>query len=112
VRLVKFGSFVLTGVLAAAAGCLLALSLQSVRPVIGLDYDFASFAAIVVGGVSLLGGFGSIPRVLGGLFVIQLLTNIMVLHGFPTAAQGLAKGLVIVVAVAVDIKLRRRSGRA
>lgn len=112
VRRVRFGSFVLTGTFAAVCGCLLALSLQSVRPVIGADYDFAAFAAIVVGGVSLLGGFGSIPRVLGGLFVVQLLTNIMVLHGLPTAAQGFAKGIVIVLAVAIDIKLRQRSGRA
>jgi ribose transport system permease protein len=112
VRLVRAGAFALTGVLAAASGCLLALSLESVRPVIGLDYDFAAFAAIVVGGVSLLGGFGDIPRVLGGLFIVQLLTNIMVLQGLPTAAQGFAKGLVIVFAVALDIKLRRRSGGA
>jgi ribose/xylose/arabinose/galactoside ABC-type transport system permease subunit len=106
VRLIRGGAFVLTGVLSAISGCLLALSLQSVRPVIGLDYDFAAFAAIVVGGVSLLGGFGGIPRVLGGLFVVQLLINIMVLLGLPNAAQGFAKGLVIVVAVALDIKLR------
>jgi len=112
VRLVRFGSFVLTGTLAALSGCLLALSLQSVRPVIGLGYDFDALAAIVVGGVSLLGGSGTVARVLGGLFVVQLLTNIMVLHGLPTAAQGLAKGAVIVIAVAVDIKLRQRSGRS
>jgi ABC-type xylose transport system permease subunit len=36
----------------------------------------------------------------------------MVLQGLPTAAQGFAKGLVIVFAVALDIKLRRRSGGA
>lgn len=110
-RGVRFGSFVLTGTFAAISGCLLALSLQSVRPVIGNGYDFDAFAAIVVGGVSLLGGFGTITRVLGGLFLVQLLTNIMVLHGLPTAAQGFAKGIVIVLAVAVDIALRQRAGR-
>ena len=110
VRFVRGIAFVLTSVLAGVSGCLLALSLQSVRPVIGTGYDFSSFAALVVGGVSLLGGSGSIPRVLGGLLIVQLMSNIMVLHGFPTTAQGLAEGLVIVFAVALDIKLRKRSG--
>jgi ribose transport system permease protein len=110
VRLIRGMSFVFTSIFAGVSGCLLALSLQSVRPVIGIGYDFNSFAALVVGGVSLLGGSGSIPRVIGGLFIIQLMSNIMVLHGFPTTAQGLAEGIVIVFAVAFDIKLRRRSG--
>lgn len=110
-RSVRFGAFVLTATFAALSGCLLALSLQSVRPVIGTGYDFDAFAAIVVGGISLLGGFGTIPRVLGGLMLVQLLSNIMVLHGLPTAAQGFAKGIVIVVAVAADIALRQRAGR-
>lgn len=110
-RRVRFGAFVLTATFAALSGSILALSLQSVRPVIGAGYDFDAFAAIVVGGISLLGGFGSIPRVLGGLMLVQLLSNIMVLHGLPTAAQGFAKGIVIVVAVATDIALRQRAGR-
>ncbi len=112
VRFVRFGSFVLSGGLAAIAGCLLALSLQSVRPVVGLGYDFDALAAIVVGGVSLLGGSGSVARVIGGLLVVQLLSNVMVLQGFPTTAQGLAKGVVIIIAVAIDINLRQRMGRS
>ena len=91
---------------------ILALSLQSVRPVIGPGYEFDALAAIVVGGVSLLGGAGSVWRVLCGMFVVQLLANLMVLHGLPTVAQGLAKGAVIVAAVAIDVQLRKRMGRA
>jgi ribose transport system permease protein len=112
VRFVRMGSFVLGGLMAALSGGLLALSLQSVRPVIGSGYEFDALAAIVVGGVSLLGGAGSVWRVLCGMFVVQLLANLMVLHGLPTVAQGLAKGAVIVAAVAIDVQLRKRMGRA
>lgn len=112
VRFVRMGSFVLGGLMAALSGGLLALSLQSVRPVIGSGYEFDALAAIVVGGVSLLGGAGSVWRVLCGMFVVQLLANLMVLHGLPTIAQGLAKGAVIIAAVAIDVHLRQRMGRA
>ncbi|WP_341953618.1 ABC transporter permease [Salinibacterium sp. TMP30] len=110
VKLVRCLAFVGTALAAGLSGCLLALSLQSARPVIGAGYEFDAITALVVGGVSLLGGAGSIPRVLGGLLIVQLIKNIMVLQGFPTTSQGLAEGLVIVFAVALDIKLRKRSG--
>jgi ribose transport system permease protein len=109
-RRVRLSTFALTAIVAGIGGCLLALSLESVRPVVGIGYDFDAFGAIVVGGVSLLGGSGSVARVIGGLFIIQLLTNVMVLHGMSTPAQGLVKGTVIVIAVAVDVRLRRRAG--
>ena len=72
---------------------------------------FDAITAVVVGGVSLLGGFGSIPRAIGGLLFVQLLTNILVLQGVPTEPQGLIKGGLIAGAVALDVALRRRGGR-
>ena len=61
--------------------------------------------------MSLLGGFGSIPRAIGGLLLVQVLTNLLVLYGVPTPVQGLGKGVIIAIAVAVDIHLRRKGGR-
>lgn len=110
VRATRAAAFVLTGVLAGLSGALLAISLQSVRPVIGTGYEFDAITAVLVGGVSVLGGFGSIPRVVAGLFFVQLLTNVLVLQGVSTPAQGLAKGALIALAVGVDVWLRRRGG--
>ncbi|GGD30026.1 ribose ABC transporter permease [Microbacterium faecale] len=111
VRLTRSAAFILTGSLAGFAGVLLGLTLQTARPGIGIGYEFDAITAVVVGGVSLLGGFGSIPRAIGGLLFVQLLTNILVLQGVPTEPQGLIKGGLIAGAVALDVALRRRGGR-
>jgi ribose/xylose/arabinose/galactoside ABC-type transport system permease subunit len=111
VRRTRGAAFLLTGVLSGFSGVLLGLTLLSARPVVGTGYEFDAITAVVVGGVSLLGGFGSIPRAIGGLLLVQVLTNLLVLYGVPTPVQGLGKGAIIAIAVAVDIHLRRKGGR-
>nr|WP_279549919.1 ABC transporter permease [Leucobacter weissii] len=108
----RAAAFVLTAGLGGFAGVLLGITLQTARPAIGVGYEFDAITAVVVGGISLLGGSGSIPRALGGLMFVALLNNILVLQGVPTAVQGIAKGLLIVLAVSLDIYLRRKGGRS
>ena len=108
VRLVRAGAFVLTGLAGGVSGGLLGLTLQSARPLVGAGYEFSAITAVVVGGVSILGGFGSIPRAIAGLVFVQLLTNVMVLQGVRTPVQGLALGALIAAAVAADVMLRKR----
>ena len=108
VRAVKAGAFVLTGLASGISGGLLGLTLQSARPLVGTGYEFSAITAVVVGGVSIIGGFGSIPRAIAGLIFVQLLTNVMVLQGVRTPVQGLALGVLIAGAVAADLALRRR----
>lgn len=105
-------AFVLTAGLSGLAGVLLGVTLQTARPGIGVGYEFDAITAVVVGGVSLLGGSGSIPRAIGGLLFVGLLNNILVLQGVPTAVQGIAKGALIVGAVSLDVYLRRKGGRS
>lgn len=108
----KASAFILTAALSGLAGALLGITLQTARPGIGIGYEFDAITAVVVGGISLLGGSGSIPRALGGLLFVALLNNILVLQGIPTPVQGIAKGLLIVGAVSLDIYLRRKGGRS
>lgn len=110
VRRTKAIAFALTGGLAGVSGVLLGLTLQTARPAIGSGYEFDAITAVVVGGVSLLGGSGSVPRAMAGLLFVQVLTNLMVLQGVPTESQGLAKGILIATAVAFDVWLRSRGG--
>lgn len=109
VRAVKAGAFVITGLAAGLSGGLLGLTLQSARPIVGTGYEFSSITAVVVGGVSIMGGFGSVPRAIAGLVLVQLLTNIMVLQGVRTPIQGFVLGLLIAAAVALDVALRKRA---
>ncbi len=108
VRLVRAGAFVLTGLTGGVSGGLLGLTLQSARPLVGAGYEFSAVTAVVVGGVSILGGFGSIPRAIAGLVFVQLLTNVMVLQGVRTPVQVFALGALIAAAVAADVMLRKR----
>ncbi|UJQ95020.1 ABC transporter permease [Mariluticola halotolerans] len=108
VRAVKAGAFVISGLCAGLSGGLLGLTLQSARPEVGAGYEFASITAVVVGGISILGGLGSIPRAIAGLVFVQTLTNVMVLQGVRTPIQGFVLGLLIAVAVALDVALRKR----
>lgn len=110
-RFTRAMAFVLTGSLAGFSGVLLGLTLQTARPGIGIGYEFDAITAVVVGGVSLLGGSGSMPRAIGGLLFVSLLNNVLVLEGVATPVQGIAKGALIAGAVALDVYLRRRGGR-
>lgn len=111
VKRVRAFAFLLTGTLAGFSGVLLGITLQTARPGIGTGYEFDAITAVVVGGVSLLGGSGTVLYAFGGLLFVQLLTNIMVLQGVATESQGLVKGALIAGAVAVDVALRKRGGR-
>lgn len=107
----KASAFVLSAAMAGLAGCLLAITLQTARPGIGVGYEFDAITAVVVGGVSALGGSGNVMRAIVGLLFVTIMNNILVLVGVPTPAQGLAKGLLIVIAVSVDVYLRRKGGQ-
>lgn len=108
VHAVKVGAFVLSGLCGGLSGALLGLTLQSARPLVGIGYEFSAITAVVVGGISISGGAGSVPRAMIGLLFVQLLTNVMVLNGIRTPDQGFILGLLIAVAVALDMALRRR----
>lgn len=110
VQAVKAGAFVITALTAGISGGLLGLTLQSARPLIGAGYEFSAITAVVVGGVSIIGGFGSVPRAIAGLIFVQLLTNVMVLDGVRTPIQGFVLGILIVGAVGMDAALRKRGG--
>lgn len=108
VKAVKAGAFVITALAAGISGGLLGLTLQSARPLIGQGYEFSAITAVVVGGVSIMGGFGSVPRAIAGLIFVQLLTNVMVLEGVRTPIQGFVLGILIAGAVGMDSALRKR----
>lgn len=77
----------------------------------GFGYDFDSITAVVLGGVALNGGRGSVVGVLGGLLVIGVLVNLMTLLGFTSFIQMVVKGVVFVVVVGLTSWLSRRTGR-
>lgn len=71
----------------------------------GLELD--SIAAVVIGGVGLGGGRGSLIGVLMGVFIITIINNGMNLMVVPAAFQKVVRGLIIIIAVAIDYWRKR-----
>ena len=69
----------------------------------GAGYDTEVITAAVIGGVSLVGGAGTIQGSIVGAMLVGLLNNGMNLMNVPSTNQGLVKGLVIICAVALDV---------
>ena len=66
---------------------------------------------IVIGGMTLAGGRGSIIGVLGGVLIIGLMNNIMTLLGVGTFSQDMIRGLVFILVVGINAKSLRSMGR-
>jgi len=77
----------------------------------GAGYDFRAVTAVVLGGMTLAGGRGTVVGVLGGTLVIGLMNNIMTLLGIGTFSQDMIRGLVFIIVVAINAQSLRSMGR-
>lgn len=111
VRRVMVTVFTLCGLFAAVGGVLLASVLDSARGNAGAGYEFNAIAAVAIGGNSLFGGFGTVPRVIIGVLIVGVLNNLMVLLGVPVESQNIVKGALIAGAALLDVRLRRQAVR-
>jgi len=99
--------YVICSVLTALAGLLLTARVSSGEPNLGGSFPLESITAAVVGGVSLRGGEGRILGAVLGAIFITILTNGMNLIRIESYIQGIALGVILIVAVIVD-RLRDR----
>jgi len=111
VRRVVMLSFLISAFTTATAGILLASLSKQGTFTNGQGYDFNAVTAVVIGGVALTGGVGTVFGVVGGVLVMGLLGNIMTLAGWGSFDQMMAKGLLFVVVVAAMACATRRGGR-
>jgi ribose transport system permease protein len=109
VRKWKTAVYAISGLLAAVTSLVLVARLNSAQPIAGMMYELDAIAAVVIGGASLLGGSGSVIGTLVGALIMSVLRNGLNLLGVSSYAQQIAIGTVIVVAVLVDVALRRRA---
>ncbi|MEV0398760.1 ABC transporter permease [Actinoallomurus sp. NPDC050550] len=80
-------------------------------PQAGQTDNLDSITAVVLGGISLFGGRGSIVGALCGALIVGVIRNGLQLTGVPSIYQVLITGILVIVAVSVD-QLARRKGRA
>ncbi|WP_029062891.1 ABC transporter permease [Labrenzia sp. DG1229] len=109
VNRVRIIAYILTGVLAALAGVLLASRLMSGTPTAGNALELQVLAAAVIGGASLRGGEGTILGAFLGVVFVALINNAMTMLAVSIYWQMIVIGAVLVCAVALDMLVRRQS---
>lgn len=107
VNKVRIQVFVLAGGMAGLGGVILASRLNSGQPNAGLGFEFAVIVAAVLGGTSLAGGEGRVSGTLVGALIVAVLGNGLNLLGVQTFWQNVVEGAVLILAVALDILLRK-----
>ena len=100
--------FTLSGALVGLSGVVLMARLMAGMPSVGEGYEFDAITAVVVGGTSFLGGIGTVTGALVGSVIVGLINNILNLLHVSTQYQLIVKGVLIAVAVIIDIKTKER----
>ncbi|MEJ1180965.1 MULTISPECIES: ABC transporter permease [unclassified Pseudarthrobacter] len=103
-RRIKFQVLLISGMVASVAGMLYAGRLQSGRFQWGAGDELSAIAAVILGGTSLFGGFGSIIGTLFGALLIGLINNGLILAGLDSSQQQVVRGAIIILAVALARK--------
>lgn len=108
VSLIKIVPFVISSTLAGLSGIVLMTRLKSGEPTIGLGWELTVIACVIVGGISLLGGAGTMIGTLIGVIIILSVQNGLVITGVSTYWQTLAIGIIMIGAVYIDMVRRQR----
>ncbi|AYO30063.1 MAG: ribose transport system permease protein [Thermoanaerobacteraceae bacterium] len=103
----KISIYTLCGIFFGLAGVLMASRLNSAQPSLGQGYELDAIAAVVIGGTSLSGGEGTILGTVIGAFIMSVLTNGLRILSVPQEWQTVVTGVIVVMAVYLDI-IRRR----
>jgi ribose transport system permease protein len=99
---IKIAAYVLSGICASVGSIILTARVASGQPSLGSTLPLESVAAVVLGGISLFGGRGSIIGVAFGVLFISILSNGLNLMNVPSYTQMMLVGAALILAVALD----------
>jgi len=109
VRRIKILVMVISAVVAAVTGLLQSALLSSGNSTIAIGLEFQAISATIIGGAALSGGKGSVVGTLIGVLFIAALLNGMVLLNVNPYAQQVVQGVVVLIAVLVNVWRSRKS---
>jgi ribose/xylose/arabinose/galactoside ABC-type transport system permease subunit len=101
--------YVISGFFAGLSGLLLAGRTDSGFPNAGIGIELDAIAAVIIGGASFFGGRGTVLGVMAGVLIMGILRNGLNINNVSAFWQQILIGLVIIIAVYIDV-LRRRAG--
>ena len=105
---IKLIVYIISSMMTMFAGVLLASRMASAQPTAGTGLEMIVIASIILGGVSLDGGIGSIIGAVIGMLILGVLQNALTLMDVSSFWQDITRGIVIILAVGVD-ELRKQS---
>jgi ribose transport system permease protein len=105
---IKCLTYVITGVLFACVGLIIAGTMGTADQTIGIGYEMDVIAAVVIGGVAMSGGEGRVWGSLIGATIMGMFKNAFVLLGISSYLQSIVIGVVIIAAMTIDIVRGRR----
>jgi ribose transport system permease protein len=106
VERVKLSVYVFSGLLSALSGVVLTSRISTLQPGQGTGWELTVIAAVIIGGTSMMGGSGTILGTLIGTAITGVLVNAMVLTKVNAYWQNVVVGLVIILAVGIDMVQR------
>ena len=101
-------AYVICGVLVGIGAIFFVGAYTTVQPGYGDQYNNEAIAGCVMGGTSMVGGLASIGGTVIGVFIISLLQQGIMAFGLGKGQQMIITGLIVIVAVYVDVSARRR----
>ena len=104
-------TYMLSGMLCALGGVFYAARQGSTDSTTGLGWEFQAVTAVVLGGASVVGGRGTVWRAMIGAIIIFVLTNGLVRMGIPGYVTSAAYGIILLVAVSIDVKWAKNRGK-
>lgn len=109
VDLITIVTYVIVGAMAALAGILSASTTGIAAANEGAEITLAAIAIVIIGGTSLFGGEGAMWRTAIGLAIFAMIDHLFILMNVNTPGQLLAKGVIVILAVAIDAWSRQRA---
>jgi len=103
---IKFTLFCLTGLMSGIASICITSRLGSTRPSIAQGYELEAITMVVLGGVNILGGSGSILGVVIAAFIVGLVTFGLGLLNVPGIVMSIFTGALLIVVIALPILFR------
>jgi len=107
VKRTEYGVFIFMGVCAGIAALILTGRSGAAQTGAGVNMEMDSIAAVVMGGTPMTGGYGNIAGSIGGSLIIGVISNVLNLTKVDSNWQYIVKGLLIVIAVLLDVQSTR-----
>lgn len=107
VKFSKCSVFVIVGFCAALSGIMYCTRVYSGAATYGSDITIWAVAAVVIGGTSMSGGSGGVPRTIIGILLMAILFNALTLLGVDGSMQRFIRGMVLIVVIMFDTIVRK-----